>query len=262
MTAIRGARERARSEITAAIKDEARTQLAAEGATKLSLRAVARALGMASSALYRYFPSRDDLLTALILDAYHAIGAAAEAADPGAGGSGPSGSGPSGSAEPGGPVVVGGPDAAVCVERWAAVCGGVRAWALAHPHEYALIYGTPVPGYRAPQATAAPAGRVARALIAVVCDAHAAGALREPPGPLPDTLADEARALMTELDIDLPAPVVAALVATWAQLFGLISFELFGQFNRVVEDRDAFFAHTVRRLAGGVGLSADPAGSA
>ncbi|TSB16463.1 helix-turn-helix domain-containing protein, partial [Streptomyces benahoarensis] len=93
MTAIRGARERARSEITAAIKDEARTQLAAEGAAKLSLRAVARALGMASSALYRYFPSRDDLLTALILDAYHAIGAAAEAADPGVGGSGPSGSG-------------------------------------------------------------------------------------------------------------------------------------------------------------------------
>ncbi|WP_185993883.1 TetR-like C-terminal domain-containing protein, partial [Streptomyces benahoarensis] len=161
-----------------------------------------------------------------------------------------------------GPVAVGGPDAAVCVERWVAVCGGVRAWALAHPHEYALIYGTPVPGYHAPRTTAAPAGRVARALTAVVCDAHAAGALREPPGPLPDALADEARTLMTELDIDLPAPVVAALVATWAQLFGLISFELFGQFNRVVEDRDAFFAHTVRRLAGGVGLSADPVGSA
>ncbi|MGW4256465.1 helix-turn-helix domain-containing protein, partial [Streptomyces californicus] len=67
MSTIRGARERARVEVTAAIKDEARKQLAEEGAAKLSLRAVARELGMASSALYRYFPSRDDLLTALIV---------------------------------------------------------------------------------------------------------------------------------------------------------------------------------------------------
>ncbi|MGW1838281.1 TetR/AcrR family transcriptional regulator [Streptomyces sp. NPDC002067] len=243
MTAIRGARERARSEITTAIKDEARSQLAAEGATKLSLRAVARALGMASSALYRYFPSRDDLLTALILDAYHAIGAAAEAADPGAGGADAVG-------------------AAGYVERWVAVCGGVRAWALAHPHEYALLYGTPVPGYHAPRTTAAPAGRVARALIAVIADAHAAGALHVPPVPLPEAVASEARTLMAELDVDLPAPAMAALVATWAQLFGLLSFEVFGQFNRVIEDRDAFFAHTARRLAEGVGLSAGPGGTA
>ncbi|NUL30281.1 helix-turn-helix transcriptional regulator, partial [Streptomyces lunaelactis] len=80
MTTIRGARERARIEVTAAIKDEARKQLAAEGAAKLSLRAVARELGMVSSALYRYFPSRDELLTALIVDAYDAVGAAAETA--------------------------------------------------------------------------------------------------------------------------------------------------------------------------------------
>ncbi|WP_399094457.1 TetR/AcrR family transcriptional regulator [Streptomyces sp. BBFR2] len=248
MTAIRGARERARSEITTAIKDEARSQLAAEGATKLSLRAVARALGMASSALYRYFPSRDDLLTALILDAYHAIGAAAEAADPGAGGAGARNADAAGAAE--------------CVERWVAVCGGVRAWALAHPHEYALLYGTPVPGYHAPRTTAAPAGRVARVLIAVIADAHAAGALRTPPVPLPEAVATEARTLMAELDVDLPAPAMAALVATWAQLFGLLSFEVFGQFNRVIEDRDAFFAHTARRLAEGVGLSAGPGGTA
>ncbi|MGG8405783.1 helix-turn-helix domain-containing protein, partial [Streptomyces sp. 12297] len=83
MTTVRGARERARIEITAAIKDEARRQLAAEGAAKLSLRAVARELGMVSSALYRYFPSRDDLLTALIIDAYDSVGAAAEAAHAG-----------------------------------------------------------------------------------------------------------------------------------------------------------------------------------
>ncbi len=72
MPAIRTARERARAELTGEIKAEARRQLAARGAQQLSLRAVARELGMASSALYRYFPSRDDLLTSLIIDAYDA----------------------------------------------------------------------------------------------------------------------------------------------------------------------------------------------
>ena len=80
MSAGRSARERVRAELTREIKEAARRQLAAEGAPHLSLRAVARELGMVSSALYRYFPSRDDLLTALIIDAYEALGQAAEAA--------------------------------------------------------------------------------------------------------------------------------------------------------------------------------------
>ncbi|MFD8224114.1 TetR/AcrR family transcriptional regulator [Streptomyces massasporeus] len=86
MSTAHGARARARIEVTAAIKDEARRQLAAEGAARLSLRAVARELGMVSSALYRYFPSRDDLLTALIIDAYDSLGegcaTGAQAGDP------------------------------------------------------------------------------------------------------------------------------------------------------------------------------------
>src|SRR5215470_8923865 len=76
----RTARERARAELTREIKEEARRQLVTSGADGLSLRAVSRELGMVSSALYRYFPSRDDLLTALIIDAYDAIGAAVEEA--------------------------------------------------------------------------------------------------------------------------------------------------------------------------------------
>src|SRR3984885_5987422 len=74
------ARERARAELTREITEEARRQLAETGAQGLSLRAVARELGMVSSALYRYFPSRDDLLTALIIDAYDAMGEVAESA--------------------------------------------------------------------------------------------------------------------------------------------------------------------------------------
>src|SRR5215467_13783584 len=126
------ARQRARAELTREIKEAARRQLAETGAPQLSLRAVARELGMVSSALYRYFPSRDDLLTALIIDGYEALGAAVEEAE------------------------------AACVPsdlagRYRATCRAVRAWALVHPHEYALLYGSPVPGYRAPEETIGPA---------------------------------------------------------------------------------------------------------
>ncbi|GAA2402509.1 TetR/AcrR family transcriptional regulator [Streptomyces glaucosporus] len=231
MSTIRGARERARAEITAAIKEEARRQLAREGAARLSLRAVARELGVVSSALYRYFPNRDELLTALILDAYDAIGSTAERALAAADGDRP-------------------------VARWRAVCRAVRQWALARPHEYALIYGSPVPGYSAPEITVAPASRVALALVAVVRDARAAGVLREPAGPpVPRSVAEDAELLTARLGLDLPAPVTAALLAAWAELFGLIGFEIFGQFNRVVEAREEFFDHAVARLAGTVGLT-------
>src|ERR1700753_1446181 len=89
MNASQTARQRARAELTREIKQEARRQLGAAGAQQLSLRAVARQLGMVSSALYRYFPSRDDLLTALIIDAYDAIGSAAEQGLAAAGNAGP-----------------------------------------------------------------------------------------------------------------------------------------------------------------------------
>ncbi|MFE7313206.1 TetR/AcrR family transcriptional regulator [Streptomyces sp. NPDC057555] len=230
MSAIEGARARARREVTAAIKDEARRQLATEGAAKLSLRAVARELGMVSSALYRYFPSRDDLLTALIIDAYDAVGEAAERALDGAG------------------------DAPLA--RWTAVCRAVRGWALGHPHEYALIYGSPVPGYAAPQDTTGPASRVALTLIRVIEDAHAAGAVPAPDGPLPPReVLDDAERLRETLGVQLPAPVLVAAAAAWAQLFGLVSFELFGQFNNVVDARDAFFERAVIRLARETGLA-------
>ncbi|MFD0023982.1 TetR/AcrR family transcriptional regulator [Streptomyces sp. NPDC058382] len=232
MTAIRGARERARIEVTAAIKDEARSQLAAEGAAKLSLRAVARELGMVSSALYRYFPSRDELLTALIVDAYDSVGEAAENARRTA------------VAEHSG--------AAAHLTHWVAVACAVRRWALAHPHEYALIYGSPVPGYTAPQHTIEPASRVGLVLVAVVGDAHREEGLAV--APLPEGLRPEAERLAADVAPDLPPAVVAPLVAAWSQLFGLISFEIFGQFNRVVEAREVFFRHAVEELARTVGL--------
>jgi AcrR family transcriptional regulator len=267
--APRTARERARAELTREIKEAARRQLAAVGADGLSLRAVARELGMVSSALYRYYPSRDDLLTALIIDAYDALGEAAEnaVADacPGAG--------------------AGGVGAGAGRARWVAACHAIRGWALAHPQEYALIYGSPVPGYRAPEATIGPAARVPLAFAGVLSEAVAAGELAAGPGQaadpgapgLPGALAVQAGALAEALARDTPAgssagasagssgPVASLVpgvppdalvraVIAWAQLFGMISFELFGQFVGSFEPAEALFAYAAGQLAAFVGL--------
>jgi len=227
MTAA-GARARVRAELTREIADAARRHLAAEGATALSLRAVARELGMASSAVYRYFPSRDDLITRLIIDAYDALGAAAEQAEAGA----PRGDLPG---------------------RFRAVCRAVRTWAKAHPHEYALVYGSPVPGYAAPEATTGPASRVGVVLCRIVAEGLAAGTV--------DPGTDGADAA---LEPDLPAQLgllagpgsslAARALQVWTSLFGLVGFELFGHTHNVVADHDAYFDAAVDRLAALVGL--------
>jgi AcrR family transcriptional regulator len=261
VNAPRTARERARAELTREIKEEAKRQLAATGADGLSLRAVARALGMVSSALYRYYPSRDELLTALIIDAYNALGAAAEQAI-----ALPAGAGAAGGAVG---AVGGAAGAAVAVRaRWVAACYAIRDWARANPHEYALIYGSPVPGYRAPQATVGPATRVPLAFVALLVSAAASGELsgREPAGaaagsPGEPALADgelaaQAAALAATLQTpDLPPEALVRGVIAWTQLFGMISFELFGQFVGSFDPPDAFFAYTVAQFATFVGLS-------
>jgi AcrR family transcriptional regulator len=225
MAAIKTARDRARAELTQEIKDEARRQLAEVGAHGLSLRAVARELGMVSSALYRYFPSRDHLLTALIVDAYNAIGDAVEKAD-------------DPSEEP--------------RFRWRVSWQAAREWAIAHPHEYALIYGSPIPGYQAPQDTVAPAARVALALVRVA----AAGTLRPAfSGPsVPGQLQEQARGLAELLETDLSPADVSRLLIAWTQLFGAINFELFGQYVGSADPADAFFSYTTFQMADFVGL--------
>jgi len=236
--AVRTARERARAELTREIREEARRQLAEVGANGLSLRAVARELGMVSSALYRYYPSRDDLLTALIIDAYNAIGAAAEAGV--------------GAARAGAPAR----------ETWAAACRAIRAWAVANPHEYALIYGSPVPGYRAPEATIGPASRVPLTFASILKDAVASGSVPGAAGGTPGLegpLAEQAAALSAALSAALPvasipADMLVRATIAWTQLFGMISFELFGQFAGSFEPADAFFDYAVAQLAALVGL--------
>ena len=237
------ARERARAELTREIKEEARRQLAAAGADGLSLRAVARELGMVSSALYRYYPGRDELLTAWIIDAYDALGEEAERAISSADGTGRT--------------------------RWIAACRAIRDWARSNPHEYALIYGSPVPGYRAPEATIGPASRMPSAFLGVLAAAVASGEIdggaaggsgggaHDRPAPLPveGELAAQAESLAAALSPpEVPPDAIVRAVIAWTQLYGMISFELFGQFVGSFDPSDALFAHAVEQLAEFVGF--------
>jgi len=203
-----GIRARVRAEMTDEIKTVARRHLAAEGAN-LSLRAVARDMGMVSSALYRYFAGRDELLTALIIDAYNSIGQAVEDADAATGREDLRG-------------------------RWMAVSHAVRDWALARPHEYALIYGSPVPGYAAPaEVTNEPGTRVIGALLTLVGEGVATGDVPDRPAPHepPEPLATDLRAVGAEVGLATHPAVLARAMLLWSTVVGGTSLEVFGQYG-------------------------------
>jgi AcrR family transcriptional regulator len=234
MPSTGGLRARVRAELMQEIKDEARRQMAEEGASSLSLRAIARHLDMVSSGIYRYFKSRDELLTALIVDAYEAIGSAVETADKRC-------------------------DRSDFTGRWSACCHAVRDWALVHPHEYALIYGSPVPGYHAPEETNPPASRVALGLVTIIHEAAEAGDLRWPfaaatPWRLSKSAAAEAARLKAIGFNGVPDDAIIRSLAAWTQLFGAVNFEVFGRIADIVEDADAVFDQSVRDMSAFVGF--------
>ena len=233
----RAVRRQAREELTRRIVETARAQRASGGAASLSLRAVARELGMVSSAVYRYVPSRDDLLTLLIIEAYDSLGAVAERAEA--------------------RVHRGDLDG-----RFRAVCHAVRRWAIRHPHEYALIYGSPVPGYAAPADTVGPASRVGMLLVEVLAAAVDSGRYPAPGVPSPEP-SDAVRRAIAPIRSYLQTPVpddllVRGLIA-WTHLFGAVSFELFGHRHNVIADpaglREAFFDEEIRRIYTLIGIA-------
>ncbi|MEU6644242.1 TetR/AcrR family transcriptional regulator [Saccharomonospora sp. NPDC046836] len=214
-------RARVRFEMSHEIKEVARKRLATEGGN-LSLRAVARDMGIVASALYRYFPSRDALLTALIIDGYEALGTAAADAE-----------------------------AAVPRDdlrgRWFAVCHAVRTWALSHPAEYGLLYGNPVPGYAAPQETVALSARVVLLLVDIIID----GAERLEPvtSPVPERVRTDMRRLIDQQPGDLPEERLDRVFLGWTHLFGLVNFEVFGRLDGTIEARADYFDHHMALMA-------------
>ncbi|HEY5788908.1 MAG TPA: TetR/AcrR family transcriptional regulator [Microlunatus sp.] len=206
------ARAVARRELTAAIVASARRQLAEIGPAQLSVRAVARDLGMASSAVYRYFPSRDELLTELLVIIYGELADLVEAAD-------------------------GACERTDLSGRWRTLGSTLRDWAVAAPHEYAFLYGSPVPGYAAPEATIAPSARVTGVLIGLAVDLDVNGQQTA-------AFADFRGAA----GVDLSDEAILRAITGWGGLLGAISLELFGHLHRAVTDYDAHFALVLDRL--------------
>ena len=211
-----GIRAKARVETTTEIKRLARAQIATKGAANLSLREIAREMGVASSALYRYFASRDQLLTELIIESYDDIGYLVERAD----------------AKYSRDDLAG---------RWRAVSHSLRKWAIANPSEYGLIFGTPVPGYEAPTDTIAPALRYTNVLLHLLADIQAAGCKPLVTVPMTKGVSREYKRARANLGINLTDEMILAGLAAWAALFGAISFELFGHDDTVFTDPEAHF---------------------
>ena len=211
-----GIRAKARLETTNEIKRLAREQIASKGAANLSLREIAREMGLASSALYRYFNSRDELLTVLIIESYDDIGNMVERAD---------------SRCPRNDLL----------GRWRAVSQSIRTWAIENPSDYGLIFGTPVPGYEAPTDTIAPALRYTNVLLHLLADAQTAGCVPLIAVPATKGISREYKRVRANLEIKLADEMILAGLAAWAALFGAISFELFGHVDTVFTDPEAHF---------------------
>jgi AcrR family transcriptional regulator len=219
--------------MTAEILAVAGAHVARDGAAAISLRSIARDLGMAPSAIYRYFDGRDALLSALILSAYGALADEAErAAD----------------------------DAEQETDqegRWLSVPRAMRLWALEHPHQWGLIFGTPVPGYHAPEDTIEPYTRMAAALVRPLLAAHEEG--RFPRDEQRRPITDELRAAVAPVTEGLlpgmTGETVVLLLQAFTAIIGAISLEVFGHWRNTVLEPGLLFDATVAQAGESIGLT-------
>ncbi len=215
----------------AEIKDAAWADIQDTGTPDCSLRAIARRMGMAPSALYRYFPSRDALLTALIVDAFDDLAAVLGAAYAGARESVPT-------------------DDASGV--FAAVAASCRRWALDQPLRYRLIFGTPVGGYEGNAATTSASMRSSAVLLDVMVDLVAAGLvdLERVNG----DLSTDARVGFEQWDallpMSLPPAALAVALDCYVAMHGAIQLEVNGHLPYPLRDREAVFLDSMRRVLG------------
>jgi len=229
-------RERLRGQTTAEIKHVAREQMAREGTASVSLRQIAAAMGMTAPALYRYYASRDDLLTALIADSYTALADAIEAA-------------------------ANAPATGDYAARMLAGMLAFREWAIMYPTEFALIYGSPIPGYNAPEEETGPAAARPGALyISLMHDAWRTGMLTLPPTPT-----DHSPALVAQLgvwqaehDYDAPPAILYLTLVSWTAMYGMIAAEVFGHSGEIVRDPGAFYRAEMITLLARMGLHVPP----
>jgi AcrR family transcriptional regulator len=221
-----GKRQESREQIEARIVELGRRQLVERGAAGLSVRAIARDLGMVSSAVYRYVSSRDELLTLLLVDAYSDLADAVDRARETVG------------------------------DLWSddviAIARGARRWALAHPARWALLYGSPVPGYHAPaERTVAAGTRVVGALFDAVAAGITTGDIRLTNDLAPQPMSADFGRIRDEFGFPGDDLVIAKCILLWAGVVGAISLEVFGQYGAdTLTDPAAVFDTQLRLLVG------------
>ncbi len=215
-----------------AIKVTARRLMAEKGTAGLSLRAIARELGITAPALYYYFPSLDDLITALIVDAFTAHAAyvrqvAKDSAHR--------------DATPAAQLVTG--------------VHAYRAWALKYSMDFQLIYGNPIPGYVAPAAITVPAASLLGELfMELIMAARAAGEFEIPAAycQVPPTVLAH---YQTRFGLDEATGLFFHIMnQLWSMIHGMVALEIYHHSGPVVGDTDAFYEQTVRRQLLAVGL--------
>jgi AcrR family transcriptional regulator len=197
-----GLRERRRAQTVAEIKEAALRELAATGADGLSLRAVARAVGVSVQALYHYFDSRDALVTALVADAFDELAATVSAAASAA---------------------------ATPHDRVVAAGLAYRAWGRENRSAFLLALGVPLADYAAPEGgpTSQAARRLGEAFLGAVFGGWTADELAAVPltADVPDLHAQLAG---TGALGGLPPGAAALFTSGWATLHGLVVLELLG----------------------------------
>jgi AcrR family transcriptional regulator len=218
-----GKRQETREKIERQIIELGRRHLITEGAAGLSLRAIARDLGMVSSAVYRYVASRDDLLTLLLIDAYSELADAVDRA---------------GAAD------------GSWRDQLLAMAHAVRAWAIDQPARWSLLYGSPVPGYHAPrERTVGPGTRAVGALFAAIGAGIAAGDIPRSNVTAAQPLSSDFDRLREEFEFGGDDAAVAKCFLLWAGLVGAISLEVFGQYGAdTLTEPEAVFDTQVRLL--------------
>jgi AcrR family transcriptional regulator len=233
-------RARQREATIAEIKARARRQLAEHGTGAVSLRAIAREMGTASSALYRYFASHDELISALCADAYDSVADAMAAAR---------------DAMP----------AEQHARRWEALCDAYRRWSLDHPADFALIFGTPVPGYRAPGPVTGPAASRFTAIpLETFAAAVAAGAADPARSAVPAGLQTGPlwEAMLAGQVHDNQPRLAGIILTAWASVMGYLSAEIFGSLTALVADTDSLYRGHVRAVMTAMGYDPALAGAA
>ncbi|WP_018252048.1 TetR/AcrR family transcriptional regulator [Salinispora mooreana] len=220
----------ASTETVERIKQTAHRHLVEQGPAGLEAGTLALAAGLTVEQLRTHFPDRADLLTAMVLDAYNAMGDGAE----------------NGARQSGGSPL----------DRWVAACRAIRIWAQADAERYALIWGPPIAGYSAPPETMVAGARAAQVLIGLLREAAESGQLRDHPQdpPMSEGMSRNVAALGEGMLSGLPPAVIARMLVAWTQLLGMVSFAAYGHVQGFAADPDAFFDHAAAAMGHYVGL--------